>query len=95
MPVMDWSYYRHFAIPCDRYEKLDDVDFVTFVRSIDDDIFVTWVEPKTIKDTAEYYGIGSYHSECKRAFKSERWTLEPEHVKDISLLRDVICQSRS
>ena len=95
MPVMDWSEYRHFAVPCDKYEKLNDVDFVTFVRRIDDDIIVTWVDPKTIKDRAEYYGLGSYHPECKRSFRSERWTLEPEHVKDISLLRDELCQIRN
>lgn len=94
MPIMNWSDYRHFTVPCDKYEKLDEVDFVTFVKRFDNVIVVTWVESKTVKDTAEYYGLGSYHPECKRAFKSERWTLEPEHVKDISLLRDALCQSQ-
>jgi hypothetical protein len=95
MPIADWSDYRHFAIPCDRYDQLDRVSFVTLTKKIGDDIFVTWVESNVVKDRANFYGMGSYHPECKKAFRFERWTLEPEHVKDISFLRDELCQSQS
>jgi hypothetical protein len=95
MPIADWSDYKHFAIPCDRYDQLDRVSFVTLTKKIGRDIIVTWVESNVVKDRANYYGMGSYHPECKKAFRFERWTLEPEHVKEISSLRDELCRSQS
>jgi hypothetical protein len=84
--VHNHATYGHFSIPDDVYEKVCGTSFTVLSKAekLSSVPELRWIDTKTIKATAQYFGCGSYHSECRRAFQSDRWVIEAENTHDMS-----------
>lgn len=84
------SKFRDAYMEDDHVSQLDIHDVVVFARTQfkSKSVELTWIDAKKAKATAEYYGCGSYHGQRKKAFSSQRWVIEQEHLCDMSSFLD-------
>lgn len=86
--------FPHVIVSTEITDRLGGIDAIIFckVRHVPFSAHLTWVDINSFRDKAEYHGCMDTHRERKKAFSSECWVLEAEHLRDMASFPVGLCR---